>query len=185
MHFTCYLIGITWKYTRFTCDHMGIYIYSTCYLIGFTWEYTRVSHGNLHVFHMLSHRFHMGIYTCFTCDLILHAFHMLSHRFHMGIYTCFTCDLILHAFHMLSHRIHMGLYTCFTCVTHIFHMLSHRFHMGIYTCFTWEYTRGVTIHLYGSIYRYKCMTIRCIDATSKISISVKRHLYFDTVHIFT
>ncbi len=44
--------------------------------------------------------------------------------------------------------------------------------------------RGVTIHRYMIDISIQCMMIRCIDATRKISIFVKRHFYFATVHIF-
>ncbi len=155
MHFTCYLIGITWKYTR--VSH------------AITWEFTcishvisSVSHVITHLFHMLSHRFHMGIYTCFTCD-------------HMEIYMHFTYYLIGFTWE----------YTRFTCdhTCILRYLISFTWeYTRVSHAITWKYTRGVTIHRYGSI---QCMTIRCIDATRKISISVKRHLYFDNVHIFT
>ncbi len=134
-------------------------MYFTCYLIGFTWEYTRVSHVITWEFTCISHVISS------VSHVITHVFHMLSYRFHMGIYTCFTCD-------------HMEIYMHFT-----YYLIGFTWeYTRVSHAITWKYTRGVTIHRYGSI---QCMTIRCIDATRKISISVKRHLYFDNVHIFT
>ncbi len=108
--------------------------------MGFT-SFTCVSHGNLHVFHMGSHGFHMRI-TCnpmgFTwvshrkVPWVSHGnicvFHMgIYHGFHMEIYMYFTCDLLgftwdSHVIPWVSHGFHIGKY--------------HGFHMGIYLCFT-------------------------------------------------
>ncbi len=65
----------------------------------------------------------MRIYTCFTCDFILHAFHMLSHRYHMEIYTHFTCDHMGIYMHFTCYFI--GFTYDHTCISHVISSVSH------------------------------------------------------------